>query len=76
MQDELLYLDQKRVMLKYLLPLSEIVVDFYDQVKSISSGYARYGYPSCNTSKFTLGPANYFLSIVSTMKIVAIEIVH
>ena len=42
MQDELLYLDQKRVMLKYLLPLSEIVVDFYDQVKSISSGYARY----------------------------------
>ena len=49
MQDELLYLDQKRVMLKYLLPLSEIVVDFYDQVKSISSGYARYGNRSCNT---------------------------
>lgn len=29
-------------MLKYELPLSEIVVDFYDQVKSISSGYARF----------------------------------
>jgi translation elongation factor EF-4 len=41
-QDELLYLDQKRVMLKYLLPLSEIVIDFYDQIKSISSGYARF----------------------------------
>ena len=41
MQKELLYLDQKRVMLKYLLPLSEIVMDFYDQIKSLSSGYAR-----------------------------------
>ena len=38
----MLYLDQQRVMLKYLLPLSEIVIDFYDQVKTISSGYARY----------------------------------
>ena len=41
-QQELLYLDSSRVMLKYLLPLSEVVVDFIDQVKSLSSGYARY----------------------------------
>ncbi len=40
-QKEMIYLDQKRVMLKYLLPLSEIVVDFYDHVKTASSGYAR-----------------------------------
>ena len=36
-----MYIDQSRVLLKYVLPLSEVVVDFYDQLKSISSGYAR-----------------------------------
>lgn len=46
-QKELLYLDQKRVMLKYLLPLSEIVMDFYDQIKSLSSGYASFDYENC-----------------------------
>lgn len=30
------------MLLKYLLPLSEIIIDFFDQVKSLSSGYARY----------------------------------
>ena len=29
-------------MLKYLLPLSEVIVDFYDELKSLSSGYARF----------------------------------
>ena len=41
MQEELLYIGQNRVLLKYVLPLSEVVVDFYDQIKSVSSGYAR-----------------------------------
>ena len=41
MQEELLYIGQRRVLLKYVLPLSEVVVDFYDQIKSVSSGYAR-----------------------------------
>ena len=40
-QQEMLYLDSSRVMLKYLLPLSEVVVDMFDQIKSLSSGYAR-----------------------------------
>lgn len=40
-QQELLYIGQSRVVLKYVLPLSEVVVDFYDQIKSVSSGYAR-----------------------------------
>ena len=29
-------------MLTYILPLSEVLYDFFDQVKSVSSGYARY----------------------------------
>lgn len=41
-QQELLYLDESRVMLKYLLPLSEVIVDFYDELKTQSSGYARF----------------------------------
>ncbi|XP_045690620.1 translation factor GUF1, mitochondrial isoform X2 [Phyllostomus hastatus] len=40
-QKNMVFIDQNRVMLKYLLPLNEIVVDFYDSLKSLSSGYAR-----------------------------------
>ncbi|XP_066488265.1 translation factor GUF1, mitochondrial [Tiliqua scincoides] len=43
-QQELLYIDDHRVMLKYLFPLNEIVVDFYDALKSLSSGYASFDY--------------------------------
>ncbi|EKD93689.1 MAG: hypothetical protein ACD_28C00082G0002 [uncultured bacterium] len=38
------YLDETRTMLHYEVPLGEIVVDFYDQLKSISSGYASMSY--------------------------------
>ena len=40
-QQELVYMDKSRVLVKYLLPLSEVVIDFNDLVKSLSSGYAR-----------------------------------
>lgn len=40
-QKNMVYIDDQRVMMKYLFPLNEIVVDFYDQLKSVSSGYAR-----------------------------------
>lgn len=38
------YLDEKRVLLTYQIPLSEILVDFYDQLKSRTRGYASLDY--------------------------------
>lgn len=43
-QKELSYLSEDRAILIYLLPLNEIATDFYDQLKSISSGYASLDY--------------------------------
>ena len=38
------YLEDKRALLEYRLPLTEIVVDFYDRLKSVSRGYASFDY--------------------------------
>ncbi|HET6466643.1 MAG TPA: translation elongation factor 4 [Nitrospiria bacterium] len=43
-QLELNYLDMDRVMLVYELPLNEIIMDFYDRLKSLSKGYASLDY--------------------------------
>lgn len=37
-------IDNERIMLQFELPLCEIVVDFHDVLKTISSGYASFDY--------------------------------
>ncbi|ACD95336.1 translation elongation factor 4 [Trichlorobacter lovleyi] len=43
-QREIKYLTPTRVMIIYELPLNEIVLDFYDRLKSITKGYASLDY--------------------------------
>ena len=38
------YLDEQRVLLTYQMPLAELIVDFYDQLKSRTQGYACLDY--------------------------------
>lgn len=38
------YLDEKRVLLTYYIPLGEILVDFHDELKSATRGYASLDY--------------------------------
>ena len=38
------YLDKTRVNLEYHIPLSEVITDFYDQLKSRTKGYASMDY--------------------------------
>ena len=38
------YLTNERMIIRYDLPLSEMVLDFYDKLKSVSKGYASFDY--------------------------------
>jgi GTP-binding protein LepA len=42
--DHMEYLDELRVRMEYRIPLSEMIVDFYDQLKSSTRGYASLDY--------------------------------
>jgi GTP-binding protein LepA len=42
--DRMEYLDERRALLTYRMPLSELIVDFYDKLKAYSRGYASLDY--------------------------------
>ncbi len=44
MQKKLEYVSQDRVLIEYDLPLNEVVMDFYDRLKSVSKGYSSFDY--------------------------------
>lgn len=45
-QEGIQFIDEMRVVIRYRLPLQEVIMNFYDQLKSVSSGYATYDSPS------------------------------
>ena len=51
---DMVYLDKRRVQLKYTLPLNEIIYDFFDQLKSRTKGYASLDYEIAGYEKSEL----------------------
>jgi len=45
------YISSTRIVIEYYLPLSEIIVDFYDKLKSVSKGYASFDYEFADYKK-------------------------
>ncbi len=43
-QKNIVYLDERRVQIDYDMPLSEIIYEFHDRIKTVSKGYASYDY--------------------------------
>ena len=51
---DMTYLDKTRVEMKYILPLNEIIYDFFDSLKSRTKGYASFDYEIAGYQKSEL----------------------
>jgi elongation factor 4 len=61
-QLEMRYIDENRIVLKYKLPLNEIITDFYDKLKSLSAGYASFDYEQAGYEPADLVKMNILLN--------------
>lgn len=61
-QKEMTYLDENRLILRYKLPLNEVVTDFYDKLKSLSAGYASFDYEEAGYEEADLVKMNVLLN--------------
>ncbi|KAL7747734.1 Translation factor guf1 mitochondrial [Sorochytrium milnesiophthora] len=61
-QQELTYIDDHRVLVKFTLPMAEIVTNFYDELKSLSSGYASFDYEESGYAPSDLLKLNVLLN--------------
>ncbi|MCF6178099.1 MAG: translation elongation factor 4 [Geopsychrobacter sp.] len=61
-QRELKYLSSNRVIVVYEMPLNEIVLDFFDRLKSISRGYASLDYDPLDYRKSELVRLNVLIN--------------
>ncbi|MGH8978426.1 MAG: translation elongation factor 4 [Acidimicrobiia bacterium] len=62
--DKMEYLSEERVELVYLLPLAEIVLDFFDQLKSRTRGYASLDYEPAGYRASNLAKVDVLLNQV------------
>ncbi len=56
------YIEEKRVNIHYEIPLSEIVYDFFDKLKSYTKGYASFDYELCGYQESHLVKMNILLN--------------
>ncbi|MFA6475192.1 MAG: translation elongation factor 4 [Patescibacteria group bacterium] len=69
---DLEYLDPERVVIHYKVPLSGIIVDFYDRLKNVSSGYASLnyevvGYTTCEVRRMDIQVAGEPIEALSSI---------
>lgn len=69
---EIKYLEGKRYILEYEIPLYEMVSDFYDRLKSVSCGFASFDYifsdyKEVNLTKIDILLAGEFIPCLSTL---------
>jgi GTP-binding protein LepA len=63
--DKLEYLSPERVELHYRIPLAEVVIDFFDQLKSRTQGYASLDYEPADYSRSNLVKVDVLLNGVA-----------
>ncbi len=66
------YLDEQKAILYYFLPLTSLLVDFYDTLKSVTSGYASlsydfFDYQDCELVKLDIMVAEEKVEALSTL---------
>jgi GTP-binding protein LepA len=61
-QTSMKYLNTKIILLKYNLPLAEIIVGFYDALKSVSKGYASFDYVHIEHQKGQLAKLEFMIN--------------
>lgn len=61
-QKQFNYLSEERIILVYRLPLNEVATDFYDQLKSLTSGYASLDYEQAGYQEADLVKMDILLS--------------
>lgn len=55
-------IDDDHILLQYKFPLNEVIVDFYDELKSVSSGYASFDYEEAGYESTYLVKMNILLN--------------